>query len=99
MASINEETIQNLITLSRIECTPEEQKKLLTDLAKIVAYVELLKEIDTENVTPCNHVLEGASNVMRDDVVGASMPRETFLANAPSQVGGMIRVPPVIKNH
>ncbi len=90
--------IKSLITLSRIDCTEEEQENLLKDLEKILGYVELLKEIDTTHVAPCNHVLEGINNVMREDTVGETMPRETFLANAPAQIGGMIRVPPVIKS-
>lgn len=97
MSKLNQEMIKSLISLSRIECTEEEQLRLHQDLEKILSYVELLKEIDTSNVTPCNHVLEGIANVMREDVVGETMPRETFLANAPAQIGGMIRVPPVIK--
>ena len=89
--------IQYLPTLSRIDCTEKEQESLLEDLGKILNYVEQLQEIDTENVPPCNHVLEGITNVMREDEVGETLPRETFLSNSPSQVGGLIRVPPVIK--
>lgn len=99
MADLNKQTIHNLIQLCRIDCSEEEQESLLQDLRKILSYIEQLEEIDTENVPPCNHVLEGIANVMRDDVVGETMPREVFLANAPSQIGGMIRVPPVIKQN
>lgn len=99
MAKFNKDTVRNLIQLSRIDCSDEEQESLLRDLDKIISYFEKLEEIDTNNVPPCNHVLEGMSNVMREDTVGASMPREDFLANAPSQIGGMIRVPPVIKSN
>lgn len=98
MAKLTKQTIKNLIKLSRIDCSEEEQEALLSDLEKIIAYIEQLQNINTENVPPCNHVLEGMANVTRDDVVGDTMPRETFLANAPSQVGGMVRVPPVIKS-
>ncbi|MBI3236171.1 MAG: aspartyl/glutamyl-tRNA amidotransferase subunit C [Chlamydiales bacterium] len=42
-------------------------------------------------------VLKGLRNVMRKDEVGTPLSREEFLANAPSHVGGMVRVPPVIK--
>lgn len=90
-------TVRNLVQLSRIDCTDEEQESLLKDLEKIITYFEKLEEIDTENVPPCNHVLEGMNNVMREDIVGITLPREDFLANAPSQIGGMIRIPPVIK--
>ena len=98
MSKLTKESIQNLIKLSRIECTEEEQDALLADLQKILDQFELLQEISTEDVRPCNQVLEGMANVMRDDVVCDPMPRSLFLSNAPSQIGGMIRVPPVIKS-
>lgn len=97
MANLNKETIQQLTRLCRIDCTEEEQESLLKDLKQILDYIEQLQEIDTENVSPCNHVLENMVNVMREDVVGKVLDREAFLANAPSHIGGMIRVPPVIK--
>ena len=97
MADIKKETIKNLTLLSRIACTEEEQEALLQDLGKILKYFEQLEEIDTSKVPPCNHVLEGMSNVMREDVVGKTLSREEFLKNAPSHVGGLIRVPPVKK--
>lgn len=97
MAKLNKETIQQLTRLCRIDCTDEEQEALLIDLRKILDYIEQLQEIDTEHVPPCNHVLENMTNVMREDIVGDVLNRESFLANAPSHIGGMIRVPPVIK--
>lgn len=97
MADIDKDTIKSLIKLCRIDCTEEEQVSLLEDLKKIISYIEQLDEIDTEDVPPCNMVLENLSNVMRDDTVSETLPRDLFLNNAPSQIGGMIRVPPVIK--
>ena len=99
MANLDKETIKYLSELCRIECTDEEQASLLEDLGSILGYIDQLNEIDTENVPPCNHVLADMANVMREDVVGETLPRETFLENAPSQVGGLIRVPPVIKQN
>ena len=97
MAKLNKDVIKTLTKLSRIQCTEEEQEALLQDLQKIVAYIEQLEEVDTEGIPPCNHVLEEIVNVMREDEVGETLPREEFLKNAPDQVGGMIRVPPVFK--
>ena len=99
MSKIDKEMIKKLTKLSRIDCTPEEQDALLCDLKEILVYFEELQEVDTNNIPPCNQVLEDMVNVMREDVVGKTMPRDVFLANAPSQVGGMIRVPPVLKNN
>ena len=99
MADLDKNTIKKLTQLCRIDCTEEEQESLLKDLKQILAYIEQLQEIDTANVSPCNHVLENMSNVMREDEVGEVLDRELFLANAPSHVGGMVRVPPVIKQN
>jgi aspartyl-tRNA(Asn)/glutamyl-tRNA(Gln) amidotransferase subunit C len=97
MANLNKETIKTLTNLSRIDCTEQEQEAILEDLQKILNYFEQLQEIDTQHVPPCNHVLDDIANVMREDVIGEILPREVFLANVPSQVGGMIKVPPVLK--
>src|ERR1700761_6657039 len=97
MAALDEKEIEKLTKLCRIECTEEEKKKLRANLSRVLAYVDQLKEINTEGVPPCNHVLEEMHNVWREDTIGEILPRELFLANAPSQVGGMIKVPPIIK--
>jgi aspartyl-tRNA(Asn)/glutamyl-tRNA(Gln) amidotransferase subunit C len=94
---LDKKTIKTLVTLSRIDCTEAEQDDLLDNLQKILSYIDLLDEIDTTDVAPCNQVIAGTCNVMREDVVGETLPRDVFLENAPSQIGGMIRVPPVMK--
>ena len=99
MANLDKKAIQTLVKLSRIECTEEEQSSLLIDLKKILSYIDLLEEVDTTNVSNRNLILEGVVNVTREDVVSDLMPRDLFLSNAPSQIGGMIRVPPVMKSH
>lgn len=99
MADLNKETIKHLTRLCRIDCTDQEQDEILKDLKQILDYIELLQEINTDNVLPCYQVLENLVNVTREDEVGKTLNRDTFLANAPSHIGGMIRVPPVIKQN
>lgn len=94
---IDRETIQYLSKLCRIDCNEEEIVSLQKDLKRILTYIELLQEIDTEAVPPCNHVLDDIFNVTREDEVGPSMDRSFFLANSPAHIGGMVRVPTVIK--
>jgi aspartyl-tRNA(Asn)/glutamyl-tRNA(Gln) amidotransferase subunit C len=94
---MEEKELNKLIKLARIECSEEEKKKLLQSLSSILKYVDQLKEIDTEGVKPCSHILETLVNVMREDEVGDLLPRDIFLSNAPAHTGGMIRVPSVIK--
>lgn|GEM_PF-216499 len=98
MSKFNEKTLENLKKLCRIDCTPEEDKDILHSLGRVLEYVELLKEVDTTGVASCNYVLQSMlKNLMREDEIKDLLPREQFLSNAPDQIGGMIRVPPVIK--
>ncbi|MBA2367914.1 MAG: Asp-tRNA(Asn)/Glu-tRNA(Gln) amidotransferase subunit GatC [Candidatus Protochlamydia sp.] len=99
MAELDKETIKNLTRLCRIDCTEEEQDALLNDLKKILNYIEQLEEIETKDVPPCDHVLDEIINVMRDDEIGTVLDREVFLANAPSHIGGLVRVPTIIKQN
>ncbi|MCE2982112.1 MAG: Asp-tRNA(Asn)/Glu-tRNA(Gln) amidotransferase subunit GatC [Parachlamydia sp.] len=99
MAQLDKETIKNLTRLCRIDCTEEEQAALLESLKKILNYIDLLNEIDTKDVPPCDHVLEEIVNVLRDDEIEDGLSRELFLNNAPSHIGGMIRVPTIIKQN
>ncbi|MGK5595045.1 MAG: Asp-tRNA(Asn)/Glu-tRNA(Gln) amidotransferase subunit GatC [Parachlamydiaceae bacterium] len=98
MANLDEQAIKALTHLCKIKCTEQEEQALLEDMKKILAYIEQLDEVDTENLVACNHVLEIHENVWREDKVGSCMPRDVFLSNAPAQIGGLVRVPPVIKN-
>jgi len=97
MSHIDAQAVKKLIKLSRIKCTEQEQLMLVKELEKTLSYIDLLQEVDTEGVEPCYHVSDGMVNVMRDDIVGETLPRTTFLANAPDHINGLIRVPLVIQ--
>lgn len=99
MSDLNKETIKQLTRLCRIHCTEEEQDSILKDLKKIVTYIEQLKEIDTDNVPPCNQVLSDYGNVMREDEIGPVLDRDTVLKNAPEHIAGLFRVPKIMKNN
>lgn len=97
MADLDRELVKKVSELCRIGCTEEEITAILRDMGDILSYVDQLKEVETENTPPCNHVIQDVNNVMRGDIVKEVMPRETFLSNAPEHVSGMIKVPTVIK--
>ena len=97
MEEFKEEQITKLAQLCRISCSEEEKLALHQHLDKVLRYIDLLQEVNTDHIEPCSRALELSTNVMREDVVEKTLSREEFLANAPSHVGGMIRVPPIIK--
>ncbi len=97
MSEFSKESLQALSKLCRIELTEEEQIALVSDLKRVLDYVEQLQEVDVSRITPYSHADEQGLDALRDDVIDEPLARETFLKNAPDQVGGMIRVPPVMK--
>lgn len=98
MSHFDNQTLENLKKLCRIECTPEEDLDILQSLSRVLDYVEQLKEVETTGVASCNYVLQSMlKNLMREDLIQTDFTREQFLHNAPDQIGGMVRVPPVMK--
>lgn len=97
MSKLDKKTLENLTKLCRINCSEKEIETLQHKLHSVLDYIDQLQDVDTEGVATCNHVAESHSNALREDQTEATLSRETFLENSPSHVGGMIRVPTVIK--
>ena len=95
---MDEKQLKNLQKLARIALTPEEEKKLLSNLKNILSHIDQLNEVDTEGVETCRHVTTGSVAPLREDEPKRLIEREEFLKNAPDHIGGMIRVPKVIKD-
>ena len=94
--SLDEKEFLKLTKLCRIECSPEEKEKLLSNISKILSYVSLLEELGTQDEEPCYQVLDSVNNILRQDEVGETLPADVFLSNAP-HIGGMIKLPPILK--
>jgi aspartyl-tRNA(Asn)/glutamyl-tRNA(Gln) amidotransferase subunit C len=98
MSDFDHQSLEHLKKLCRIECTEEENRDIIASLQSVLDYVAQLKDVNTDNTKTCRYVLRGMlKNPMREDEAKDLLPREQFLANAPDQIGGMIRVPPVLK--
>ena len=84
--------IEYLTALARMELSANEKTSLEKDLSAIIGYMNVLSKIDTEGVTPMEHVL-GLDNVTRADKPVPSYDRELLLACAPSAEDGFYNVP------
>lgn len=97
MEKFNQDDLKRLTKLCHIECSPEEEDRLLKNMCSILDYIDQLHEINTDLTIGKHNPLECPSNTMGEDVIEESLDREEFLSNAPSHVGGMVRIPPVIQ--
>jgi len=93
--SVNRQDVEHIAELARLKFSETELESFTHDLNEILAYVEKLNELDTENVEPLSHPVEGV-NVFREDIVKESIPHEEALKNAPQRDEEFFKVPKVI---
>lgn len=79
---ITEEMVDYISLLSRLKPNGEERERLRSELEKIVSYMDVLNTLDTADIEPMSHVFP-VKNVLREDVVEPSFPREELMKNAP----------------
>tara|TARA_B100000989_G_C19315632_1_gene374518 strand:+ start:273 stop:572 length:300 start_codon:yes stop_codon:yes gene_type:complete len=97
MIEVDPEDINELCVLSQIQCSEKEKTELAKSIQSILNHMKTLEKVDTTDVKRCNFVQEAFCNSLRNDVSSSTEKNELFLKNAPSHVGGMVRVPTVIK--
>jgi aspartyl-tRNA(Asn)/glutamyl-tRNA(Gln) amidotransferase subunit C len=93
MLDVNQELLDYLSDLSRIGLKESEKEKILGDLKTILTYFEELKDVETDNVEPTYTIFADLATPQREDTVGETLPRDQFLKNAPSSLGGMVTIP------
>lgn len=94
---INKKTLEHLAGLARIELNPEEEKKLLQDLGKILDHFKELQAVDTSGITPLSGGGE-LTNVFRDDGERENTNHEAGIEQFPETKNGFLKVPPVFEN-
>jgi aspartyl-tRNA(Asn)/glutamyl-tRNA(Gln) amidotransferase subunit C len=92
---INDETVDKLAYLARLEFSAEDKQDIKQDLSKIITWIDKLNELDTENVEPLIY-MSNEVNVFRNDVVDNSISHQEALLNAPKKDSDYYRVPKVL---
>ena len=89
------ETVEHIAALARVGLTPDEMERMRDQLSAVLDHIQMLQEVNTDDILPTAQVIQ-QQNVMRDDVVRPSLPRELVLMNAPDQEDGYLRVNAVL---
>ena len=81
------ERIRHVATLAELSLTADEEKRLASEIGRIVAYVAELDAIDTTDVPPTAHVAgiepTRSEEGWREDVALPCLSHEDALAGAP----------------
>ena len=93
---ISDETIEYVGILAKLDLSPEEKEAAKKDMSRMLDYIDMLNELDTEGVEPMSHIFP-VNNVFREDVVENGDDRERMLANAPRTKDGAFMVPKTVE--
>lgn len=106
---VTENDVVYVAGLANLELTEAERLRMVKDLNSILDYMERLGQLDTTNVEPMaqtsdrygvNQAKHGSARfayVLREDVVGPSLPHQEAVRNAPDTDDTFFKVPKVIE--
>ena len=89
---IGEDDVRYVAKLARLRLEQDEVARMADELAKILAHIDKMSELDISAVAPTAHVLD-VVNVARADRPRPSLDREEALRNAPAVSDDCFRVP------
>lgn len=94
-ARITKLDVEKIARLARLRLSEEEKEKHRNHLESILAYVEKLNELDTEDVEPMCFG-QRPCEVLREDRTDDSLNKDEVLRNAPAHDEDYFRSPKVI---
>jgi aspartyl-tRNA(Asn)/glutamyl-tRNA(Gln) amidotransferase subunit C len=92
---IDIKTVDEIAHLARLEFSDEAKGEILNDMNRMLAFVDKLNELNTDNVEPLIYMTEERS-VLREDEVKQTLTQQEALKNAPKKDSDYFKVPKVI---
>ena len=95
MPRITPDDVAHVARLARLHLTDEELVTFTGQLDAVLGHAADVEALDLDDVPPTSHPYP-LTNVLRDDVVTASLDRAEVLAQAPVVEDHQFKVPPVL---
>ena len=92
---INDELLQHIAHLARLEFEGDELNEIKGDMSKIIGFMDKLSELDTEDVEPLIFMTDKV-NVLREDKPERTLSSEDALRNAPKKDSDYFRISKVL---
>lgn len=93
---INDELIDKLAMLSRLQFSETEKQEIKSDLGKMIGFIDTLNTLDTSHIEPLIHISNNV-NILREDEVKTEISRSQALKNSPVDDPVFFKVPKVIR--
>jgi len=93
----SKETIEHISKLALLDLSDEEKEQFSKQVGDILNYFKKLDDLDTSNVEPTIHPIDGLKNVFREDIPWKSLTNEEALKNAEHKKDGYFKAPRILK--
>ncbi|MCX7959100.1 MAG: Asp-tRNA(Asn)/Glu-tRNA(Gln) amidotransferase subunit GatC [Deltaproteobacteria bacterium] len=94
--TVDDNLIEHLLSLSMLSIEKSEYDRFRAQIQKILDYIGMLDEVNTDGVSPMFGGIECPS-VLRLDITQEGLARTSALMNAPSEKEGLFEIPKVIE--
>lgn len=94
-ARITSDDVAHVARLARLSLGDEELDTFTAQLAAVLEHANDVASLDLTDVAPTAHPF-ALGNVLRPDVVGATLANDEALAGAPQTEDGRFRVPAIL---
>ena len=98
--ALTSQDIGRIAHLARLELSPNESERMLTQLNGFFDIVEKMRAVDTQGIEPLAHPVATIQDIalrLRDDVASEPNQREANQKSAPAVERGLFLVPKVIE--
>ena len=92
---ITEEIVDHIAHLARLEFEGDKKETIRQDLERTIAFMDKLREVDTDNVEPLVFMTDEV-NRLREDVPVVTLTQDEVLKNAPKKDSDYFRIPKVL---
>ena len=91
---LSRDEVRHVAKLARLGLDPGDEEFYADQLSGILAHIDRLQQLNTDDIPPTAQVVEVA-NRLREDVPRPGLSQEEAMSNAPAAVNGFFRVPSI----
>ena len=92
---ITDDIVDHIAHLARLEFTGDKKVAIKEDMERIIAFMDKLQEVETENVEPLIF-MNKEINRLREDVAEVTLSQNQALKNGPKTDSDYFRIPKVL---
>ncbi len=94
--NITDEIIDHISHLARLEFNGDDRTEIISDMEKIISFMEKLQKVETTEIKPLISVSEN-KNILREDKSEITISKQEAFINAPKKDSDYFRIPKVLK--